>query len=514
MQSLPKWVVCSRCDCYFECQGSERAPATALPCAHVFCVACLASMRACSPPACFVCSQLIRGQASSINGDGISKDGPAIAAEGRRASSPKVDVKPFKPLPPGAPAADAFAPVKVEIKPTSPGIDNRTMGKAVESWMTKRCCFSCAAEGMTTPATHTCASCDSLFFCTVHGKAHQAVRVHQLRHLRDDGVAGDIELAPVACPTHSGQVCHRFCVSDGKLVCPECCVYDHPTTTHEVQSIDALTEHFVKELTEVLPVIAERGSSAADNSARISDSFAVLEQHAREAIDTIDSVSAELRRELDEAAGAARDQVRQLVSSRQAAFATQHRELSATATQTTALHNVCADALKTNQPQVLAVALQEATSLFGLLRAQTTVFTPTYLQVLPSVANAVAAIRSVFCVSDSPFNAVSCYLCAPGVERADGKVAPPWTVSLYLIRIDGVAVHAKADDIQLTITDTAGTSIGSSTVIMLPGGYVRIAFSVANPAITEAHLSLTVHGYVVHNWIAPLVPLVRCIVWY
>ena len=58
--------ICLRCLCEFGQHPSPSAPASAVPCGHMFCKACMTSLRGAAPAVCSLCTQPITSEVYNI----------------------------------------------------------------------------------------------------------------------------------------------------------------------------------------------------------------------------------------------------------------------------------------------------------------------------------------------------------------------------------------------------------------------------------------------------------------
>ena len=195
----PKEYHCHVCGSQFEEAGAAYAPESLVPCGHEFCRCCVTLLKDGSAP-CTLCGKPFTKTIVKIALGKFIADGKADAA----AAAAGVDQE--------------------ELLPQA------------------RNCKACASEEEVTPATFECKICGEKFcFCDVHAAAHTQIKKHAMKPLSSAAGA----LAPIVCPDHPSMTCLHFCLDCNKLVCSECCMYEHPTTSHNVQALDALQAYFV-----------------------------------------------------------------------------------------------------------------------------------------------------------------------------------------------------------------------------------------------------------------------------
>lgn len=488
---------CAHCNGPFEPQPSMRAPVTASPCGHMFCKTCLATLRGGAHAACSLCSQEITGEVSNI--------GVGFVSEAKRGGDADAGAKwkdESHSEKPQALDATASRGAAKKRKVTLPVIPPHV--KALD-----RFCCACTAESMQTVATHACGQCaGGLDFCEVHSRAHQSLRGHPMK-LCAYAVVGTPSaslLLHAACPDHPGQVCQRFCVDHNKLLCPECCVFEHPTTSHSVQSLDALIGHFKERINGMVPLLAAQSSAAMGSSGNVACLIPSLEACAKNVLDSIDTAGMQLQAAMATAVSTARAHTEQLFESRKALLALKSRELAITSHQLSAVHEVCGRALAQGTSTPLAAALQDAESQCVLLQPLCEFVTPVAFGVIVNSLAVEHAIRSAFEFVEDPIDLTACNLIAAGMSHGDDIIAEPCCIRFSPIGAAGNLVHLSVGDVRLAITNTVGESVGTSTVTVSgDGSGVVIHFDVPNTSVKHATATLRVHKQVLHEWRMPLV---------
>jgi hypothetical protein len=398
----------------------------------------------------------------------------------------------------------------VKLEAPAIGLGRRTRTRSIDSppaRVVRRDCCACSGEGVKTPATHTCASCGDKDFCEPHGRVHQTLRSHQLKRLRFDGDVPVVEAGPAPCPDHPGQVCDRFCLDHRLLVCPECCVYDHVTSSHDVRPITDIKADIFVRLSDALPTLDVRIGQAADATARVEAQLTALRQAEMDSLRCIDETSEYIQKALNECVSDARSRMLKAAESRSAETAAAAAAWRVEGNQLSSLRDVCVDALEQGDPHVLAAVLQDVGSQSRWMQEQRPAWFPSSFQVMARTEPVVAAMRDLFRMRDAvrQVDASMSELKGPGVRLDNDPPVLSWLVSLSPKDAAGVPVRVRPGEVDLSIKGAAGTQVGTSNVAIDSVGNIDIKFYVQDLSIIEAKLKLRIQGFTVHRWVAPLV---------
>lgn len=460
----------------------------------------MATLRSAAQPACSVCSQHIAEEISNI-GTGIfseSKHADLGSLSASTGATVKLEASPH--------GAFASTPGRSHTHLSKVSLKRRKIAQPEVGDATSWCC-SCAGESIKTLATHACCSCPGgLEFCEAHATTHQSLRFHVVKPLSE--VASDpVSRDAIECPEHPGLPCVRFCVGHNKLLCSECCVFDHPPSTHAVRPLEALVEYFIKEINSVLPALAAQSAATSEASTKATDLLTELVAGATRMFKRVDEISAQLHVAVDVAMYDARLRVQQSLDARKALLECQERSLAVTSNQLVATLEVCMDALEQGTPTPLAVALQDVQSQRPLLQPlPSAVPVPSSFVEVSKTADILQAISAAFEFVESAVDLAASSLVAPGIALPDGGSAPNWHVSFSPTGTAGNRVPLTAADVKLDIKDTTGTPVGSSIVnVSADGSAVDIAFDVTDTSVTDVTMTLRVQKLVLHCWPVSLV---------
>ena len=497
---------CAHCNCIFEGHPSSCAPVSAVPCGHMHCKTCMATLRSAAPSACRICTPSLTGEICNIGVGMLSEEkqvdfGYLEVSAGANVKEEAGGLEETAPreAPVSSPSrsrghSSVMSPKRRKVAP--PDADDAT-----------RYCCSCAGESIKTVATHACCSCPGgLDFCEAHATTHQSLRFHVVKSLTE--LAADpVSQNAIECPEHPGLPCVRFCVGHNKLLCSECCVFDHPPATHAVRPLEALVAYFVKEINSVLPALAAQSAATSEASTKAADSLTDLVAGAARMFKRVDEISTQLHVAVDVAMYDARLRVQQSLDARRALLEGQERALAVTSNQLVSTLEVCMDALEQGTPTSLAIALQDVQSQRPLLQPLPSAVpvSSSFVEV-SKTADVMQAISAAFEFVESAVDLSASALVAPGIPLPDGGPAPNWHVTFSPKGATGCIVPLTAADVKLDIKDAIGESVGSSTVsVSADGSAVDIAFEVTDTSVTDVTMTLRVQKLVLHCWPVTLV---------
>lgn len=238
-------------------------------------------------------------------------------------------------------------------------------------------CFSCAAEGDKIPAVYECCTCaERRVFCEPHATAHHASKGHAIPRISPPASTFSAVVSEhITCSTHVGFACHLFCVDHSKLLCTECCVRDHPPSSHKVKRLDTLTDYFRERINDSMPELVRHSAAVTEASVCVQQQPRVIAEHTKAILDRIDADGAWLHSVVDEAVNEARARTLRLQQTCVSAVEASAGELASASQQLANVHGLCVDALAQGSAASLANALQVLEARRALL-APITVASP------------------------------------------------------------------------------------------------------------------------------------------